>query len=927
MAWWVAALIVGATAYYSYTEAKKAQKKAKEASEAAAGVLITDESTNAAIPVIYGKRRVGGTRVYMTTSGDKRHKYLYMAIVLAEGMVEKISNIEIDNIPYTDDDNNVIQNNRWTNYYGEGDRHVYHETFVGNDSQAITSNGINIIKESMRTEAPEKDWAWIEVATQEQIDNFTLSGLAAICLRLEWHYDPAKNPFQGVPNITALVHGKRVYDPRKDSTNAAYDASLGVSNHRQTNVHSWEWSDNYALCLRDYMTAERYGKGLAGDVVDDVAIAQTATDLDSFKVTPYSGGPSNHQLFKCNAVVDTNEKIFDNIGEFLLNCRGYIPYINGSYSLFVDQASANQFDITPDHIVGGIRIVGPKKEDKFNQISVTFPDEATDYQTNSAVWPDPASDNPTSIANPAGGLYTEAELSQVWQDADGELLVDEVDLNMTTDIYQAKDMARIFALRSRDAVKVSLTCTAELMDVAPADVVTLTHPTPGWSAKPFQVENYTLNDEGTVALQLIEYNESIYTYDPAPEQIIPNPVITADPVEIESPSGLTLSTGITTLDDGTTVAYIDASFTAADDNSVSNYVIIDTPNGVPPAIHTVEPDTGVINARITGVISGEHTITVQAVSYSGFYSRAISDTITVQTAQVSQVVIQGQFQSMIGWTFDNADHGFTETNLTEALNPNFIALTATGLTPYWQSHNFNLSGASAPLIRAKVRRTAGAGWVGSITYKTSGHSFDPVNYVETIPDTTIVDQWVILEWDMSSLTEGGTDWADSTIEAIELRLGADVGDDFDIEWISIGRLGAATTQLTPGNLDALIADGTLSAAEYNVGAKLTGNGTFEVGASVTINVPDLANGCAVAVWWEIEQGYQGGTGWWSYQLKRDGNAIDSRPDYMVLETDQATGIHLDEEVTAGLKNYTFEWRGDSANISATCTLFISILPK
>jgi len=59
------------------------------------GILLNKQSNDANIPVIYGTRMVGGTRVFMQTSGTD-NTYLYMAIVLGEGEINDITSIKID---------------------------------------------------------------------------------------------------------------------------------------------------------------------------------------------------------------------------------------------------------------------------------------------------------------------------------------------------------------------------------------------------------------------------------------------------------------------------------------------------------------------------------------------------------------------------------------------------------------------------------------------------------------------------------------------------------------------------------------------------------------------------------------------------------------------------------------------------------------
>ena len=59
------------------------------------GILVNKQSNNASIPVIYGERLVGGTRVFIETSGTD-NTYLYVALVLSEGEVNSIEEIRVD---------------------------------------------------------------------------------------------------------------------------------------------------------------------------------------------------------------------------------------------------------------------------------------------------------------------------------------------------------------------------------------------------------------------------------------------------------------------------------------------------------------------------------------------------------------------------------------------------------------------------------------------------------------------------------------------------------------------------------------------------------------------------------------------------------------------------------------------------------------
>ena len=100
MAFWIALAVVFVSA--SYVMSQQAMKKAKKSADAMAGVLLNKESNIEPIPVIYGTRRVGGVRVFVSTKdvpGGDKNEYLYIAHVLCEGKITGISDIRLDDKP------------------------------------------------------------------------------------------------------------------------------------------------------------------------------------------------------------------------------------------------------------------------------------------------------------------------------------------------------------------------------------------------------------------------------------------------------------------------------------------------------------------------------------------------------------------------------------------------------------------------------------------------------------------------------------------------------------------------------------------------------------------------------------------------------------------------------------------------------------
>ena len=494
---WAAVAFAGA-ATVSYVMAQKAQKAAQKAADAMAGVLINKESNIEPIPVIYGTRRVGGVRVFVSTknvSGGDPNEFLYIALVLAEGEVDAITNIHIDDNPISD-----------SKYSGLYTINVH----TGADNQDY---------DSLLAEA---NAGWTT--------DHKLSGVAYLAIKLKWNSDV----FQGVPDITALVRGRKVYDPRLPSAANAY-------------------STNPALCLRDYMTNARFGKGLSASVIDDVAFSAAATDCDE-TVTFYTEGETG-KIFETNAVLQTDETLFSNIEKMLMGCRGFLPYTQGKYGLIIDKSRSVSYAFDTDTIVSGISIQGESKEDKFNRVIVKFANPAVDYQPDQATWPDAGSSEETTFLS----------------EDNGTLLVTDLDMPTITNYYAARDLARVILKRSRSSLRCSFKATSEALQLSVGDVVTVTHPTPAWAAKPFQIEEITLNYDGTCSVSLLQYDSTIYTYDLAAQEITYPQSVLPDPFSVVPPTSFATSATTSVALDGTIIPAIEASWTATTDSFVTQY--------------------------------------------------------------------------------------------------------------------------------------------------------------------------------------------------------------------------------------------------------------------------------------------------------------------------------------------------------------------
>lgn len=447
--------------------------EAPDIEQSAQTVLVNKNSNIAAIPVIYGQRKVGGTRVFVETSGSE-NKYLYIALVLCEGEVEEIGDIYINDELLT------------------GSKYAPYATIdkkLGTDSQTASST---------LTAAPSWD------------STDTLSGIAYLGIRLEFNQDV----FSSIPTINAVVKGRKVYDPRTATT---------------------AWSSNPALCLRDYLTNTRYGKGLDSSLIDDTVFG-TAADACDTDVTNYDGSGETVKRFSCNMVLDTNQTIFNNVKIFLSGMQGMMPYQNGTYRLVLEDDYASTFDFDTDNIISGFSVKGSDKSRKYNKVTAKFVNPESNWQADAVIWPDADSSDYTTFLS----------------EDNNKPLETEINLNGVTNYYQARNIAKTLCLSSRKAgLQISFVATADALKCAVGDVVTVTHPTPAWSSKEFRVASLSINYDATVNVSLVEHNATIYPWVSDKQEPASASSNLPDPFSVSAPT-LSVSDEVRTLNEEAT---------------------------------------------------------------------------------------------------------------------------------------------------------------------------------------------------------------------------------------------------------------------------------------------------------------------------------------------------------------------------------------
>ena len=595
---WTATAITIGSGVKGFQLARKLQGQGQE-------ILAQKTAQGGKIPIIYGRRRVGSTVVFLNTA-QNRSKDLFVVYALCLGEVDEIEldTIEINGVSIND--TKVFRQG----YYAGSDKitsgagSLNTATQVGNVN--TTSSGVSgtdptgryrmVFNAHHGSDSQTVDPMLNASISSTWTSNHRLRGIAYIGASFE--YD-TRGMFRSVPELSVVVKGKKVYDPRKDGS-----ITGGTGSHRFDDKTTFEWSENPALCLLDYLSDDVYGKGLpstqlnlqsfqtAGNVcdvlqdtpdfngtpatatfsttngsrrinVDDTTFGRikmggvltlvdsggsTITDakevLSADRFQPYDASSVTNQLTMISAPSTT---LTNNTGTALVkvkrfSCNGLID-TNESVLQNTQDLLANMRGIL-NYIDGKFELLIEDTASSsltitdshiIDSITVNYEDKSQKYNK--------------VVAQFFNGLKKyEQDTLTVFHDAspnftsdDGnEVLENVIDLQFVTNKYQAYNMAEAVLKRSRSSMTISFLAVPELYKLKVGDVFTLTYSGLGFTGKLFRIEAMQLQSDGLVNIQAIEYLD-VYTWEAPPQENIEPLTNIPSGFEVKAPSGLSFT--------------------------------------------------------------------------------------------------------------------------------------------------------------------------------------------------------------------------------------------------------------------------------------------------------------------------------------------------------------------------------------------------
>ena len=468
---WAAA----ATTTYSSIQQRKL-KKAARAGLNEGRVFMVREATYPR-QIIYGQVRTSGPMVFIDTSGTN-NEYVHIIVALAGHECQEITTVYLGDDAVPLDGSGNVTSGPYSGY-------ARVKKHLGTASQAADSD---LVSDSSK-------WT----------TNHRLRGVCYVYVRLKWNSEVFT---QGIPNISALVKGKKVFDPRTSVT---------------------AYSNNWALVIADYLADTSLGVGHTYSDLDSTALQAAANICDENVVLNPSG---TEKRYTVNGVILSDAAPGDVLQQLIFAGAGFCGYIGGKWFIHAGAYRTPTVTLDEGNLRGPISIkTKTSRRDTFNAAKGIFTSPENNWQ--------PADYPPIT--------------NSTYETEDGERIWSDFEWPFTTSNASAQRLSKIALERARQDITVQLRCNLSAIQVQAGDNVMINNSRFGWSGKVFEVVTARFvpeEQDGALALgydlELRETASGVWdwndgeetTIDLAPNTNLPNPRVVAPPTSLSLTSGV-----------------------------------------------------------------------------------------------------------------------------------------------------------------------------------------------------------------------------------------------------------------------------------------------------------------------------------------------------------------------------------------------------
>lgn len=533
------------------------------------GYETTQKGTALNHQIIYGKTRVAGVVLLDETSGTN-NKFLHRVIAIAGHEINSYEEV-------------------WLNDYKlTVNLSTGAVTSATNDGGATTTNRYNnYVTVKGHLGSPTQSYDSDLIANTSLTTNDTFSGIAYLYVKLTFSQEVFPN---GIPEIQVTVKGKKVFDPRDNTT---------------------AWSANPALCIRDYLLSD-YGLNEEADYIDDDLVGDAADYCD------VTASDSNN-FFNMNGAFTTGVIPADVLSDMLTSMQGVLWYGQGQWRMRAAPAKISQSNfealvtltLNEDDLRGPIQVgTRHSRRDNFNVIKGTFRGEGTDWQVTD---------------------YPEYKVAAAITDDGEQESVLDLPLPFTTEVNETQRIARIAYERNRQQLTVSATFGLNAFKCQVGDFIRFDYDRMGWnssSIKYWEVVEWSFSLQSNellvnLVLREISYNvfDEVSSYTSLEKDN--TSLISVFDVDTPTLSSPTQTTNIS----GDGVHTSNIKYTWSIDNSDDiDYYVFGWRLGTTGNYTEVRVDNK--QYEINNAISGQtYNVFVKAVNYNGVGSTTDTDSV------------------------------------------------------------------------------------------------------------------------------------------------------------------------------------------------------------------------------------------------------------------------------------------------------------
>jgi hypothetical protein len=384
--------------------------------------------------IVYGRAKVGSIRIYDATTSsvynlDTRvlttgaaNEYLHRVIAYAGHEIESFDEIYLnEDLVILNPQGYVTSPAKYAGGYVQIRKHLGEVNQPADPALVANVNSLPV----------ENRWTSIHF----------LKNIAYLYVVFRYNADKFPN---GVPSVSAVIKGKKVYNPKRPNDPPA-------------------WSDNPALCLRDYMSSG-YGLSIPDARIDDESV-KVAQDICDQTVAL-----DNEKRYTCNGVFITGNPPKQIISDLITSMGGLFWYSQGKWRMKAAAYTTPTVTLTEDDLRSGISLsTKVSRRDNFNTVTGLYRSAATDWQA-------------TDYATVSSPTYIEADNG----------LVNSVDYSFpfTTSHKTTQRLAKLFLNRNREQLTVSASFGLKAFQLEVGDFVYVNNARFGWVDKVFEVTSW-----------------------------------------------------------------------------------------------------------------------------------------------------------------------------------------------------------------------------------------------------------------------------------------------------------------------------------------------------------------------------------------------------------------------------------------------------